>query len=60
MQALEQRLSSCGEQCWLLPSIWDLLKLGPGITPVSPAFVGGFLFTAPPENALGKHLFKKI
>ena len=34
--------------------MWDLP--GPGIEPVSPAFAGGFLTTAPPGKSLILHL----
>ena len=48
--APELGLSSCGSQDWLL---WGRRNLPrPGIGPVSPALVGGFLSTAPPGEAL--------
>ena len=47
--ALEHRLSSCGARASLLHGMWDLL--GPGIEPVSPALVGGFLTTVPPGKS---------
>ena len=45
-QALERRLRSCGARAYLLRGMWDLP--GPGLEPVSPALVDGFLTTAPP------------
>ena len=45
-QALECRLSSCGERAQLLRGMWDIPR--PGLEPVSPALAGGFLTTAPP------------
>ena len=47
-QALECRLSSCGEWAQLLRGMWDLP--GPGLEPVSPALAGRFLTTAPPRK----------
>ena len=47
--ALEHRLSSCGARAYLLRSMWD--PPGPGLEPVSPAFAGGFLTTAPPGKS---------
>ena len=44
--ALERRLSSCGAQTQFLGGMWDLP--GPGLEPMSPAFAGRFLTTAPP------------
>ena len=49
-RVLECRLSSCGAQAYLLHSMCDLP--GPGIEPVSPAFTGRFLTTAPPGKSL--------
>ena len=43
--ALERRLSSCGAWAQLLHSMRDLS--GPGLEPVSPALMGGFLTTVP-------------
>ena len=48
-QALEHRLSSCGAQAQLFHGMWDLPR--PGMEPVSPAFAGGFLTTAPPGKS---------
>ena len=48
--ALECRLSSCGAWAYLLCGTWDLP--GSGIEPVSPAFAGRFLTTAPPGKSL--------
>ena len=48
-QALECRLSSCGAQAWLLRGMCDLPR--PGLEPVSPALVGGFLTTVPPGKS---------
>ena len=45
-RALEHRLSSCGTRAQLLCGTWDLPR--PGLEPMSPALVGGFLTTAPP------------
>ena len=45
-QALEHELSSCSAQALLLQGMWDLPQ--PGIKPMSPALVGGFLTTGPP------------
>ena len=44
--ALEHRLSSCGTRASLLHGMWNLP--GPRLEPVSPAWAGGFLTTAPP------------
>ena len=49
-QALEHKLSSCGEWAQLLCSRWDLPRSG--IEPVSPALPGGFLTTRPPGKSL--------
>ena len=49
-RALERRLNSCGALAYLLCGMWDLP--GPGIEPMSPALVGGFLTTAPPGKPL--------
>ena len=48
--ALGHRLSSCGSRAQLLCGMWD--HPGPGIEPVSPALVGGFLTTMPPGKPL--------
>ena len=48
--ALECRLSSYGARAQLLHGMWSLP--GPGLEPVSPALVGGFLTTAPPGKSL--------
>ena len=48
--ALECRLSSCGARASLLRGVWELP--GPGLEPLSPALVGGFLTTAPPGKPL--------
>ena len=48
-RALECRVSSCGARAWLLRGMWDLP--GPGLEPVSLAFAGGFLTTAPPGKS---------
>ena len=53
-RALECRLSSCGAQAQLLRGMWDLP--GPGLEPVSPAWTGGFLTTAPPGKPYSKLL----
>ena len=45
-RALERRLSSCGARAYSLRGMWD--PPGPGLEPVSPAWAGGFLTTAPP------------
>ena len=47
--ALERRLSSCGTRAQLPCGMWDLP--GPGMGPVSPALVGGFLTTGPPGKS---------
>ena len=47
--ALEHSLSSCGARAQLLHGTWD--PPGPGLEPVSPAFAGGFLTTAPPGKS---------
>ena len=47
--ALERRLSSCGTRACLLRGTWDLPR--PGLEPVSPALVGGFLTTVPPGKS---------
>ena len=52
-RALEQGLSSCGTQAWLLRGMWNLP--GPGIKPVSLALTGGFLTTGPPGKSLGMY-----
>ena len=39
-------LSSCGSWAYLLRGMWNLPR--PGLEPVSPALVGGFLTTVPP------------
>ena len=49
-RALECRLSSCCTLAQLLSGMWDLP--GPGLKPMSPAFAGGFLTTAPPGKSL--------
>ena len=41
--------SSCGARAQLLRVMWGLP--GPGIEPVSPALVGGFLTTVPPGKS---------
>ena len=46
---LEFRLSSCGARAQLLRCMWDLPE--PGLKPMSPALVGGFLTTAPPGKS---------
>ena len=46
--ALEHRLSSCGSWAYLRQGMWDLSR--PGIEPVSPALVGRFFITEPPEK----------
>ena len=56
-RALERRLSSGGAQAQLLRSTWDLPGLG--LEPVSPAFAGGFLTTAPPGKSLNIPFCKK-
>ena len=48
-QALQHRLSSCGERAQLLRGMWDLP--GPGLKPMSPALASGFLTTAPPGKS---------
>ena len=45
-----RRLSSCGSRAQLLRGMWDLPR--PGLEPVSPAFAGRFLTTAPPGKPL--------
>ena len=45
-RTLERSLSSCGSRAQLLHGMWDLPR--PGLEPVSPAFAGRFLTTAPP------------
>ena len=55
-RALVRRLSSCGLWASLLRGMWDLP--GPGLKPVSPALVGGFLTTAPPGKS--PHLFLRL
>ena len=45
-QALQRGLSSCRAQAPLLQGMWDLPQ--PGIKPMSPALVGGFLTIGPP------------
>ena len=45
-RALEHRLIRCGPGALLLLSMWGLPS--PGIKPLSPALVGGFLSTQPP------------
>lgn len=47
-QALEHRLNSCGAWVQLLRDMWDLPRTG--IEPMSPALVGRFLTTEPPEK----------
>ena len=47
-------LSSCGARAQLLRGMWDLPE--PGLEPVSPAWAGGFLTTAPPGKSLASHL----
>ena len=49
LQALERGLSSCGAWAELLGGLWD--PPGPGVEPVSPAFAGGFLSSAPPGKS---------
>ena len=46
--ALEHVLSSCGAQAQLLLSMQDLPQ--PGVEPMSPALVSGFLSTVPPGS----------
>ena len=41
-----RRLSNCDSRAQLLRGMWNIP--GPGLEPVSPALVGGFLTTAPP------------
>ena len=45
-----RRLSNCGSWAQLLRVMWDHPR--PGLEPVSPALVGGFLTTAPPGKPL--------
>ena len=47
--ALERRLSSSSTRTQLPCGMWDLP--GPGMGPVSPALVGGFLTTGPPGKS---------
>ena len=44
-QALELRLSNSGAQAWLLQGMWNLPR--PGLEPMSPVLVSGFLTTGP-------------
>ena len=57
-RALERRLSSCGAQAWLFSGMWDLP--GPGVKPVSPESVGGFLTTASPGKSPQLLILKKF
>ena len=47
---LGHRLSSCGEQAWLLFGLWDLPR--PGVEPMSPALAGRFFTIEPPGKPL--------
>ena len=49
-RALEHRLSSCGARASLLHGMWHLPR--PGLEPMSPALVGGFLTTELPGKPL--------
>ena len=49
-QALEHKLTSFFTRAQLLHGMWDLPRSG--IKPISPAFVGGFFTTKPPEKPL--------
>ena len=51
-------LSSCGARPYLLRGVWDLP--GPGLEPMSPALVGGFLTTAPPRKSVKNSYNLKI
>ena len=49
------RTSSCTTRAWLLCGLGSLS--GPGIEPMSPALVGGFLSTVPPGQSLQLQTF---
>ena len=49
-------LSSCGLLALLLHDMWDLPR--PGLEPMSPALVGGFLTIGPPGKSLGNVTLK--
>ena len=49
-QALELRLSNSGARAWLLQGMWNLPR--PGLKPMSPVLVSGFLTTRPPGKSL--------
>ena len=51
--APERRLSSCGARAQLFRGVWDPPR--PGLEPMSPAWAGGFLSTAPPGKPLYQH-----
>ena len=53
-----RRLSSCGSRAQLLRGMWDLPR--PGLEPVSPALVGGFLTTAPPGKPRGAFINRNL
>ena len=52
--AAEHELSSVGARAQVPHGMWNLP--GPGIEPMSPALVGGFLTTGPPQKSVSTFL----